>query len=405
MTTSFERKILNFLKKHQSGVLVLASVLLFVLIALSQIIPTHAALNSKERPKGGQFIDHVTTKVAVSFDGQKYNFFTRTDNLGQAFDQQGLLLDKRDRIEPGFKTKLTGEEISINVEKAKPVKVVDNDLSFETKVVGNTVGEILSNLKLKVHKEDIVMPPEDTTYMRGTEIVIERAKRVLVINGDKEKKVRTNAGNVLDVLRELGIKLEPGQLVKPELDKSIVDRMVIHIFGEGEDILIEKVPIAYKVIYRDDPNLSVGEQVIVQQGKDGEKEQTLKIVRKYGKITNYEVIKEKILRKSRPAIIRRGTKVAGTSLTGTATWYGPGFYGNHTANGEILDKTSRTAAHLTLPFGTRVKVINLQNGKSCTVRINDRGPFGCSHIIDLSVASKEAIGMVSVALVRLEVLK
>ena len=405
MGINSERKILNFLKKHQSGVLVLVAVFLFVLIALSQIIPTHAALNSKERSKDGQFLDHVTTKIAVSFDGQKYNFFTRADNLGQAFKKQGLLLDKRDRINPDFETKLVGEEVSIEVEKAKSVKVVDNDLRFETKACGETVGEVLENLKLKVYKEDIVMPPEDTVYMRGTEIVIERAKRILVIRHDSEKRIRTNAGNVLDALKEMGITLKPGELVKPELDKSIVDRMVIHIFGEGEDILVERVPIAYNVIYRDDPNLFVGEQMIVQKGRDGEKEQTLKIVRQNGRIIEYQVMKEKILRKPRSAIIRRGTKVGGVSLTGTATWYGPGFYGKNTANGEVLDKTSLTAAHLSLPFGTRVKVINLQNGRSCIIRVNDRGPFGCSHIIDLSVASKNAVGMGSVALVRLEVLR
>ena len=60
---------------------------------------------------------------------------------------------------------------------------------------------------------------------------------------------------------------------------------------------------------------------------------------------------------------------------GIASWYGPGFYGRRTANGEILQKGALAAAHRTLPFGTIVRVTNLENGRSVNVRINDRGAF------------------------------
>ena len=78
---------------------------------------------------------------------------------------------------------------------------------------------------------------------------------------------------------------------------------------------------------------------------------------------------------------------------GRASYYGPGFYYNRTANGEIYVPGTYTAAHKTLPFGTRVKTTNLLNGKSVIVRINDRGPFVGGRIIDLSETAAEAIGM------------
>jgi rare lipoprotein A (peptidoglycan hydrolase) len=62
--------------------------------------------------------------------------------------------------------------------------------------------------------------------------------------------------------------------------------------------------------------------------------------------------------------------------TGLATWYAPKFHGKLTASGEVFNQEKFTAAHPTLPWGSRVKVINLDNGKSVDVRINDRGPFG-----------------------------
>lgn len=89
---------------------------------------------------------------------------------------------------------------------------------------------------------------------------------------------------------------------------------------------------------------------------------------------------------------------------GMASWYGPGFAGRLTANGEIFDPAQLTAAHRTLPFNTHVRVTNLANGRSVTVRINDRGPFVGNRIIDLSRAAAERIGMIGsgTARVRLE---
>jgi rare lipoprotein A len=90
---------------------------------------------------------------------------------------------------------------------------------------------------------------------------------------------------------------------------------------------------------------------------------------------------------------------------GEASWYGPGFAGRTTSNGEIFDPAEMTAAHRTLPFGTRVRVTNLETGSSVEVRINDRGPFKAGRIIDLSRAAADRIGMLAsgVARVRVEV--
>jgi rare lipoprotein A len=89
---------------------------------------------------------------------------------------------------------------------------------------------------------------------------------------------------------------------------------------------------------------------------------------------------------------------------GLASWYGHPYHGRRTSSGEIYNMHDMTAAHRTLPFGTRVKVHNLQNGRSVTVRINDRGPFVEGRIIDLSSAAAKAIGMSGLAPVRLEIL-
>lgn len=110
---------------------------------------------------------------------------------------------------------------------------------------------------------------------------------------------------------------------------------------------------------------------------------------------------------SLPACVPRSRlRPASASLTGTASWYGPDFHGRPTSNREIYDMYDMTAAHQTLPFGTRVMVTNLNNGRAVEVRINDRGPFVKNRIIDLSYAAARLLDMIGTgtAPVRLDIL-
>ncbi|MGH1457202.1 MAG: septal ring lytic transglycosylase RlpA family protein [Alphaproteobacteria bacterium] len=93
--------------------------------------------------------------------------------------------------------------------------------------------------------------------------------------------------------------------------------------------------------------------------------------------------------------------------TGIASWYGPGFHGKSTANGERFDENELTAAHKTLPLPSIVRVTNLENGRSLVVRVNDRGPYAHSRIIDMSKRSAELLGFrgKGIAKVRVQVLE
>jgi len=89
-----------------------------------------------------------------------------------------------------------------------------------------------------------------------------------------------------------------------------------------------------------------------------------------------------------------------------ASWYGPEFHGRPTASGEIFNMYDLTCAHKTMPFGTRLRVTNPENGKSVIVTVNDRGPFVRGRDLDLSYGAARAIGLVEkgVGLVKIEYL-
>lgn len=89
--------------------------------------------------------------------------------------------------------------------------------------------------------------------------------------------------------------------------------------------------------------------------------------------------------------------------TGIASWYGPGFDGKRTANGEVFDANGLTAAHKTLPMPSLVRVTNLENGRAIAVRVNDRGPFAPGRIIDLSRRGAQLLGFIDNGTARVRV--
>ena len=106
-----------------------------------------------------------------------------------------------------------------------------------------------------------------------------------------------------------------------------------------------------------------------------------------------DVVKADVIIKTEKAA-KQALKKTGRFLTnGVASWYGPGFHGRTAANGSRYNMYAMTAAHKTLPFGSRVKVINRSNGKSVIVKITDRGPYAHGRVIDLSKAAAQSIGM------------
>ncbi len=105
----------------------------------------------------------------------------------------------------------------------------------------------------------------------------------------------------------------------------------------------------------------------------------------------------------RPAGPSETPPAPGNPVVGLASWYGRQHQGRATSSGEAFDMNRLTAAHRTLPFGTRVRVTNLETGRSVVVRVNDRGPFAAARIIDVSYAAAKALGMVGAGVTRVEV--
>ena len=202
----------------------------------------------------------------------------------------------------------------------------------------------------------------------------------------------------------------------------------------------EKVAIDYKTETRKDDAIYEGETRVVTKGEKGEKTIVKKVSTTDGKVSGEEVVKEEVTKEPVTEVIAKGTKKrpaeepksedvskasgdapkqsrkkrsdsapqGGKAVSGVRSC-GASFYGNGdgtdggpTASGERFNTHAYTAAHKSLPFGTRVRVTNKANGRSVVVRINDRGPYVGGRCLDLSYAAMKSIGGVSSGVARVD---
>jgi rare lipoprotein A len=106
---------------------------------------------------------------------------------------------------------------------------------------------------------------------------------------------------------------------------------------------------------------------------------------------------------TRPSRATTTPPAPGTHVVGFASWYGQRHQGHATASGEAFDMTKLTAAHRTMPFGTRLRVTNVGNGRSVVVRVNDRGPWVNDRVLDVSLAAARALGMTGDGVTKVEI--
>ncbi len=165
----------------------------------------------------------------------------------------------------------------------------------------------------------------------------------------------------------------------------------------------------YLVQMGDDTLVTLDEQVILPDSTGTRTEDALQATNRFRRLLGQSAAEPLKVVANLPKAVSKPAMVAAAGSfyqKGWASWYGPGFHGNQSASGEVFNQYAMTAAHRYLPFGTLVRVTNLNNGSAVTVRINDRGPYAGDRVIDLSAGAADYIGLTNagVAPVRLDVL-
>jgi uncharacterized protein YabE (DUF348 family) len=327
----------------------------------------------------GALEKHVTVRV----EDESIRMRTFAGTVAEALERADVTLGPDDLVTPALTTNIR-EGLLIEVRRAKPITLLLNGEPRQVIVTARTVDEVIKELQLGASLADYVGASRSSLVTAGMVLVYREAVGIQIVHDGITETVITNAATVRDVLAELGVTLAGKDEVLPTLDTMPIRGLVIRVLRVGTRTETATRAIAYPTVLRNDPSMEKGLRKLRQSGREGAQLVSYRVTYKDGKAVARKIIGTKVVRKPVPKIIAVGTGpecicTKGTQ-TGKGTWYGA---------------PSMTAAHPTLPFGTVVRVTNLENGKTVTVTIRDRGPYGEGRIIDLSKDAFAALAPLS----------
>lgn len=254
--------------------------------------------------------------------------------------------------------------------EGRNVVIVDGDSEFRIVSFSSDVENLLKEQKINLYDHDVVFPDRSHKIFSGDKIIIQRAKKINVMEGGKNNNYYTFQNTIEEALWENKIDLGDDDITKPARTTSIIDGekiVVTHVQIKDET---KNEPIDFKTVSNEDNTLGWRIKKITQKGEKGINEVKYKVVYYDGKEISRKILEKNKTKDPVDEIVTQGTYVKlGKGARGDGTWY--------------AFKGGLFAASRTIPKGGYAKVTNMDNGQSVIVQINDYGPQAPERIIDL----------------------
>lgn len=265
---------------------------------------------------GGTVGADETKVVKVFVDGETHVFPTHAPTVGELLKRLNIELDKEDVVEPNLNSPILADNFSVNVYRARPITVVDeNGDRITAKIAESSAKEIAKKAGLKLFPEDraeFVDPDlavEDKVV--GDLIVVERSVPVILNLYGKDIKTRTLADTVGEMITEKNINMNEGDTLTPKAETRIKKGMRIFLLGEGKRIVTEEEVIPAPVEKEYDATMKAGEIKVVDPGKDGKRVVTYEIHIEKRKIISRKEIQSIVTEEPEVRKVIEGTKSEG----------------------------------------------------------------------------------------------
>ena len=362
----------------------------------------------------GQALDRDT--VTFSVDGVSQQAKVKPGTVKQALAQQGITVGPHDDVQPSLDSEIHGGQV-ITVNYGRRVVVTIDGKKVVRWTTAKNVAEVLAQLN-QSDPDNLVSVSRSLDISRaGLSFSMQTAKDVTVTIGGKTQKI-TAVGTVADALKAAKVEVDSSDAVNPGLGTPLSDGMKITLTMVDQKSQKRRVAVPFSTKKVEDSSLPKGEIKVITKGVNGINEETWTVVFKDGKKVSEKKVSSKVVNAPVTQVVKVGTKTASSSSPSTrsssashrstasqssdpvtsgttclASTYGEGdgTAGGPTASGETFDPSAFTAASKTLPLGSTIRVTNVSNGRTVTVRINDRGPYVGGRCLDLSTAAMNAI--------------
>lgn len=358
--------------------------------------------------------------VNLSVDGQSTRFTTHAGTVADVLRDQGIAVNDRDDVQPSLTAEVAGPTtITVNFARQLTITVDGKKDSYWT--TARSVDEALQEMNIPATAK--LSTSRGAKISRdGIHIKVDTSKSATIVAAGKTFKITSTGRTIADALKQAKVAYDKDDQVSPKPSSALRDKAKIVVKIVEVKKATKKIEHEYKTIEKKTDSLEKGETKTDTSGITGITEEVWEYVYVDGKQTEKRKLSSKVIKKKRDKIVLVGTKepkqddsdnnddsgndsgdsggssnddepkndeASGDSGTCKASYY---WQGQMTANGEQFNTNDFTAAHKSLPFNSRVKVTNLNNGKSTVVRINDRGPYISGRCLDLSRAAMQAIG-------------
>ena len=361
-----------------------------------------------------QALDRDT--VTFSVDGVSQQAKVKPGTVKQALAQQGITVGPHDDVQPSLDSEIHGGQV-ITVNYGRRVVVTIDGKKVVRWTTAKNVAEVLAQLN-QSDPDNLVSVSRSLDISRaGLSFSMQTAKDVTVTIGGKTQKI-TAVGTVADALKAAKVEVDSSDAVNPGLGTPLSDGMKITLTMVDQKSQKRRVAVPFSTKKVEDSSLPKGEIKVITKGVNGINEDTWTVVFKDGKKVSEKKVSSKVVNAPVTQVVKVGTKTASSSSPSTrsssashrstasqssdpvtsgttclASTYGEGdgTAGGPTASGETFDPSAFTAASKTLPLGSTIRVTNVSNGRTVTVRINDRGPYVGGRCLDLSTAAMNAI--------------
>lgn len=361
-----------------------------------------------------QALDRDT--VTFSVDGVSQQAKVKPGTVKQALAQQAITVGPHDDVQPSLDSEIHGGQV-ITVNYGRRVVVTIDGKKVVRWTTAKNVAEVLAQLN-QSDPDNLVSVSRSLDISRaGLSFSMQTAKDVTVTIGGKTQKI-TAVGTVADALKAAKVEVDSSDAVNPGLGTPLSDGMKITLTMVDQKSQKRRVAVPFSTKKVEDSSLPKGEIKVITKGVNGINEETWTVVFKDGKKVSEKKVSSKVVNAPVTQVVKVGTKTASSSSPSTrsssashrstasqssdpvtsgttclASTYGEGdgTAGGPTASGETFDPSAFTAASKTLPLGSTIRVTNVSNGRTVTVRINDRGPYVGGRCLDLSTAAMNAI--------------
>lgn len=289
------KNLFTSLRKKQTGIAVIAVILFISVISAVLFVGTK-------------------NTVALTVNGKQQEIRTHADTVGDLLIEQNVQVSDADLVLPSVNTSITNG-ISVEWEQAKKITITVDGKQQTIHTTADQVSEVLKAANIKVSEHDKLSPKLNAKVGSDSNIAIEKAFQVTLIDGMKEKKIWSTSTTVADFLKQQEIKVNKLDRVEQKMEEVLIPNDVIQVVRVEKVTDVVEAKTNFAVETRKDKGLLKGNEKVVQEGKKGLTKSTYEITTENGKAVSRVLKSEKVVSAPTKKVIAVGTKVVTASVS------------------------------------------------------------------------------------------